>query len=52
MQVLAASDRFDITEDFEYNCTSRLRREVRIIFGHFDQIVTAWQEYFGGDRAE
>src|ERR1022692_4092418 len=32
--------RFDITEEFEYNCTPRLRREVRqIIFEHFDQIV-------------
>jgi len=34
-------DRFDITEDFEYNCTPRLRREVR-------QII----EHFGEDRAE
>jgi len=31
----------------------RLRREVRqIIFEHFDQIVAAWREHFGGDRAE
>jgi hypothetical protein len=31
-------DRFDITEEFEYNCTPRLRREVRqIVFEHFDQ---------------
>src|ERR1035437_7323590 len=31
-------DRFDIVEDFEYNCTPRLRREVRqIIFEHFDR---------------
>jgi hypothetical protein len=46
-------DRFDIVEDFEYNCTPRLRREVRqIIFEHFDHIVVAWRERFGGDRAE
>jgi len=46
-------DRFDIVEEFEYNCTPRLRREVRqIIFEHFDQIVAAWREHFGGDRAE
>lgn len=46
-------DRFDITEDFEYNCTPRLRREVRqIIFEHFDQIIAAWREHFGGDRAK
>ena len=46
-------DRFDIVEDFEYNCTPRLRREVRqIIFRHFDQIVVAWREHFGGDRAK
>jgi hypothetical protein len=34
-------DRFDIVEDFEYNCTPRLRREVRQRRGHS-----------GGDRAE
>jgi len=46
-------DRFDIVEEFEYNCTPRLRREVRqIIFQHFDHIVVAWREHFGGDRAE
>ena len=46
-------DRFDITDDFEYNCTPRLRREVRqVIFEHFDQIVTAWHKHFGGDRGE
>jgi hypothetical protein len=46
-------DAFDIVEDFEYNFTSRLRREVRqIVFEHFDQIVAAWWEHFGGDRAK
>jgi hypothetical protein len=46
-------DNFDIVEDFEYNCTPRLRREVRrIIFEHFDQIVAAWREHFGEDNAE
>ena len=52
MQALAR-DRFDIVEDFEWNCTPRLRREVRqIVFEHFDQIIAAWREHFGGDRAE
>ncbi len=38
-------DRFDIVEDFEYNCTPRLRREVRqIILEHFDQIVASRRE--------
>ena len=46
-------DGFDITEEFEYNCTPRLRREVRrIIFEHFDQIAAAWREHFGGGRGE
>lgn len=46
-------ERFDITADFEYNYTPRLRREVRqIIFAHFDQIVAAWRERSGGNRAE
>jgi Domain of unknown function (DUF4160) len=46
-------DGFDITEEFEWNCTPRLRREIRqVIFEHFDQIVASWREYFGGDRAE
>jgi hypothetical protein len=50
---LVLADRFDIMEECEYNCTPRLRREVRqIIFEHFDQIVSAWREYFGEDRAE
>jgi hypothetical protein len=46
-------DRFDIAEEFEYNCTPRLRREVRqIIFEHFDQIVNAWRKHLGGRGAE
>ena len=48
-------ERFDIVADFEYNFTPRLRREVRqdrAGFEHFDQIVAAWREHFGGDRAE
>jgi hypothetical protein len=46
-------ERFDIVEEFEYNCTPRLRREVRqIIFAHFEQIIDAWREHFGGDRAK
>jgi len=50
--VKGEADRFDIVEDFEYNCTPRLRREVRqIIFEHFGHIVAAWREHFGGDRA-
>ena len=37
-------DSFDIVEEFEYNCTPRLRREVRqIIFAHFEQIIDAWR---------
>ena|ERR1035441_3047601 len=37
-------ERFDIVEEFEYNCTPRLRREVRqIIFAHFEQIIDAWR---------
>ncbi len=46
-------DIFDIVEEFEYNCSPRLRREVRrIIFEHFDRISAAWQEYFGRNRDE
>ena len=47
------SDRFDIIEEFAYNCAPRLRREIRqIIFEHFDQITVAWREHFGGDLAK
>jgi hypothetical protein len=47
------SDRFDIIEAFEYNCTPRLRREIRqIAFEHFELIVAAWREHFGEDRAD
>src|SRR5206468_2792328 len=43
-------DGFDIVAEFEYNCTPRLRREVRqIIFQHFDQLVVAWRQQFGAD---
>ena len=45
-------DRFDIGI---LSTTARrvLRRELRqIIFDHFDQIVAAWWEHFGGDRAK
>ena len=39
-------DEFDITVEFEYGCTPRLRREARqVIFEHFDQIVAAWREH-------
>ncbi len=45
--------RFDIIEEFEYNCTPRLRREIRqIIFEHFDQILSAWRKHFREDHAE
>jgi len=31
----------------------RLRREIRqIIFEHFGQIIVAWREHFGENRAE
>jgi hypothetical protein len=31
----------------------RLRRDVRqIIFQHFDRIVAAWREHFGGNLAQ
>jgi hypothetical protein len=45
-------DCFDIVEEFEYNFTSRLRRQVRqIIFEHVDEITSSWENYFGGHRA-
>jgi len=44
---------FDIEEEFEYNCTPRLRREVRkIIFQDFEQIVAAWRDHLGEHRAQ
>jgi hypothetical protein len=46
-------DEFNIEEEFEFNLTPRLRREVRqIIFADFDQIRSAWRERFGGDIAQ
>ena len=40
---------FDIEEEFEFNCSPRLRREIRrVIFTHFDQIVEAWENHFRG----
>ena len=44
---------FDVSAEFEYECTPRLRREIRqIIFEHFDQICSAWRTHFGGDHAD
>jgi hypothetical protein len=44
---------FDIAEEFEWNCTPRLRREIRqVIFEHFDQIIASWREHFGEARGE
>jgi len=40
---------FDIEEDYAHGLTPALRKEVRkIIFDHFDYIVSEWNNYFGG----
>ena len=40
-------ERFDIECEYEFQLTSRLRREVRqVIFEHFDEICAAWREHF------
>jgi hypothetical protein len=45
-------DRFEIDEDYEYNLTPRLRREVRrIIYEHFDEISEAWNQHQEGRNA-
>jgi len=42
---------YEIEEDWSYNLTPRLRREVRkIIFDHFDLIVGEWKRHFGRQR--
>ncbi len=41
-------DLYEIEEAWSHNLTPRLRREVRkIIFDHFDLIVTEWEKSFG-----
>ncbi len=40
---------FDIEEEYAHGLTPALRREVRrIIFDHFDYIVSEWNNWFGG----
>ena len=44
--------RFEIEEEFGYNLTPRLRREVRkIIYQHLDEIAEAWRRRPGGGHA-
>jgi len=44
---------FDIREEWAYNLTPRLRREIRkIILTNFDLILTAWNEHLGKHRNE
>ena len=41
-------DTFEIEEDWSYNLTPPLRREIRrIIFEHYDIIAAEWGKYFG-----
>ena len=47
------ADIYDISEEYACNMTPRLKREIRqVIFQHFDQIVSAWREYFGEGYAD
>lgn len=40
---------FDIEEAYAFGVTPQLRREVRqIIFEHFEELVQAWRDFFGG----
>jgi len=42
---------YGIEEDWSYNLTPRLRREVRkIIFDHFDLIAEEWKRHIEGQR--
>jgi hypothetical protein len=42
------AEAFGIEFAYEYDLTPALRRELRkIVFGHFDDIVSAWEEHFG-----
>jgi hypothetical protein len=44
-------DRFEIREAFSYNMSPKDYRAVRkIIFEHFDHIVTEWQRFHGGNQ--
>jgi len=42
---------FGIEEAWSHGLSPQLRREIRrVIFGHFDLIVQAWHEHFGGQQ--
>lgn len=44
---------FDIEEEWSFNMTPRLRREIRqIILTHFDLIVGTWNDHFRNHRDE
>jgi len=41
------SELYDIEEEFAFNLTPRLKREIRkIIFDHFDYLIDQWNSYF------
>jgi hypothetical protein len=40
-------DNFEIKEDFSFNLNPQAKREIKkIIYEHFDYIVTEWKRYF------
>ncbi len=46
-------EEFDIEEAWSHDLTPRLRREIRkIVFDHFDQIVSSWHGFFGASSHE
>jgi hypothetical protein len=47
------SDNFEITIALEYNLTPQSKREIkRIIYEHFDYIVSEWNKFFNNQNME
>ena len=43
------AETYEIEEEWSYNLSPRLRREIRkIVFDHFDLIMGEWEKSFGG----
>lgn len=45
------ADVFDVVEAWSHGLSPQLRREIRrIIFDHFDLILSEWNRHLGGDH--
>lgn len=46
-------ENYELSEDFSFNLTPQAKREIKkIIYEHFDYIVSEWNKYFNDRKHE